>query len=159
MVPDRVHTSLNLRIILFWCYYIYFLLIANVGPWKNLAARRGAIVKCWKATPTDPENPYSIKLKIEELLPLISSKTRLVAFTACSNILGSIVPVKEVVKAVREEAKAKGAKKVEISIDCVAYAPHRLMDVQDWDVDFCVFSFYKVRAQSHLNDNNPHNLK
>jgi len=117
---------------------------ANVGPWKNLAARRGAIVKVWKATPTDPENPYSIKLKVEELIPLISSKTRLVAFTACSNILGSIVPVKEVIKAVREEAKAKGAKKVEISIDCVAYAPHRLMDVQDWDVDFCVFSFYKV---------------
>jgi selenocysteine lyase/cysteine desulfurase len=52
------------------------------------------------------------------------------------------------VKAVREEAKAKGAKKVEISIDCVAYAPHRLMDVQDWDVDFCVFSFYKVRPSS-----------
>ena len=124
---------------------INFYLIANVGPWKNLAARRGAILKFWKATPTNPENPYSIKLKVEELIPLISSRTRIVAFTACSNILGSIVPVKEVVKAVREEAKAKGAKKVEISIDCVAYAPHRLMNVQDWDVDFCVFSFYKVR--------------
>jgi len=117
---------------------------ANVGPWKKLAARRGAIVKFWKATPIDPENPYSIKLKIEELIPLISSKTRLIAFTACSNILGSIVPVKEVVKAIREEVKTKGAKKVEISVDCVAYAPHRLMDVQDWDVDFCVFSFYKI---------------
>ena len=126
--------------------FFFSSLIANVGPWKSLAARRGAIVKLWKATPTDPENPYSIKLKVEELIPLISSKTRLVAFTACSNILGSIVPVKEVVRAVREEAKAKGAKKVEISIDCVAYAPHRLIEVQDWDIDFCVFSFYKVRT-------------
>ncbi|KAF8961498.1 pyridoxal phosphate-dependent transferase [Flammula alnicola] len=102
---------------------------ANAGPWKKLAARKGAIVKLWKPSPTVPENPYS---------------TRIVAFTACSNILGSIVPVKEVVKAVRAEAKAKGAKKVEISVDCVAYAPHRFVDVQDWDVDFCVFSFYKV---------------
>ncbi|KAF8159241.1 pyridoxal phosphate-dependent transferase [Crassisporium funariophilum] len=117
---------------------------ANVGPWKKLAARRGAIVKLWKATPTNPENPYSVKLKLEELIPLITKDTRIVAFTACSNILGSIVPVKEVVKAIRAAAKAKGAQKVEISVDCVAYAPHRRMDVQDWDVDFCVFSFYKV---------------
>ncbi|KDR80956.1 hypothetical protein GALMADRAFT_1116937 [Galerina marginata CBS 339.88] len=117
---------------------------ANVGPWKKLAARKGAIVKIWNATPTVPENPYSVKLKIEELLPLITSKTRIVAFTACSNILGSVVPVKEVTKAVREKAKEQGAKKVEISVDCVAYAPHRFIDVQDWDVDYCVFSLYKV---------------
>ncbi|KAF8624947.1 hypothetical protein AX17_006973 [Amanita inopinata Kibby_2008] len=117
---------------------------ANVGVWKKLAARRGAILKHWKATTTDPANPYSVSLKIEELLPLISSKTRIIAFTACSNILGSVVPVKEVIKAARAEAQSKGAKKVEISVDCVAYAPHRLIDVQDWDVDFCVFSVYKV---------------
>lgn len=84
-------------------------------------------------------------LKVEELIPLITSRTRIIAFTACSNILGSIVPVKEVVKAARHAAKEQGVKKVEISVDCVAYAPHRLIDVDDWDVDFCVFSFYKVR--------------
>ncbi|RDB27659.1 Cysteine desulfurase-like protein ustD [Hypsizygus marmoreus] len=117
---------------------------ANAGAWKKLAARRGAIIKYWKATSLNPENPYSVSLKIEELLPLISSKTRIVAFTACSNILGSIVPVKEVIAAVRADAKAKGAKKVEVSVDCVAYAPHRFIDVQDWDTDFAVFSFYKV---------------
>ncbi|KAJ3496118.1 hypothetical protein NLJ89_g10529 [Agrocybe chaxingu] len=117
---------------------------ANVGPWKKLAARKGAVLKYWRPVPTDPENPYSLKLRTEDLLPLITAKTRIVAFTACSNILGSIVPVKEVVKAIREEAKTKGSPKVEISVDCVAYAPHRLIDVQDWDVDIAVFSFYKV---------------
>ncbi|KAF8880229.1 pyridoxal phosphate-dependent transferase [Gymnopilus junonius] len=117
---------------------------ANTGPWKKLAARTGASIKYWTPTATNPENPYSVKLHVEDLLPLVSERTRIVAFTACSNILGSIVPVKEVVKAVREEAKAKGAKKVEISVDCVAYAPHRRIDVQDWDVDYCVFSFYIV---------------
>ncbi|KAF5379396.1 hypothetical protein D9615_006656 [Tricholomella constricta] len=117
---------------------------ANVGPWKKLAARRGAVIKTWKAMPTSEENPYSLSLKIAELLPLVTPKTRIVAFTACSNILGSIVPVKAVIAALRADAKAKGAPKVEVSVDCVAYAPHRLIDVQDWDVDFAVFSFYKV---------------
>lgn len=118
---------------------------ANGGPWKKLAARRGATLKYWRPTPTDPTNPYSVALKVDELLPLISEKTRLVAFTATSNILGSIIPVKDVVRAVRAEAEKKGTRKVEISVDCVAYAPHRRIDVQDWDVDYAFFSFYKVR--------------
>jgi selenocysteine lyase/cysteine desulfurase len=117
---------------------------ANAGVWKKLAKRRGAVVKVWQARPLNPENPYSVSLQIDDLLPLISNKTRIVAFTACSNILGSIVPVKQVTQAIRADAKSKGAKKVEISVDCVAYAPHRQIDVQDWDIDFCVFSFYKV---------------
>jgi len=71
-----------------------------------------------------PENPYSVKLKVEDLIPLISAKThRVVAITACSNILGPIVLVKEVVKAVREETKAKGAKKVEICRLCGLCTP------------------------------------
>ncbi|KAJ7161164.1 pyridoxal phosphate-dependent transferase [Mycena filopes] len=117
---------------------------ANCGPWKKLAARRGAVIKYWHSTPTNPNNPYSLSLKVEELLPLISAKTRIVAFTATSNLLGSVVPVQEITKAVRAEAAAKGAPKVEVSVDCVAYAPHRRMDVKAWDIDYCAFSFYKV---------------
>lgn len=119
-------------------------LVANVGPWKRLAARRGAIFKYWTPTPTTPNNPYSVNYKVEELLPLITSKTRILAFAACSNILGTILPIKDIVHAARNTAKEKGSKKFEVSVDCVAYAPHRLIDVRDWDVDFCVFSFYKV---------------
>ncbi|KAJ7092383.1 pyridoxal phosphate-dependent transferase [Mycena belliarum] len=119
---------------------------ANCGPWKKLAARRGAIIKYWHSTPTSPNNPYSLSLKVEDLLPLVSAKTRIVAFTATSNLLGSVVPVQAITKAVRAVAAAKGAPKVEVSVDCVAYAPHRRMDVQAWDIDFCVFSFYKVYA-------------
>ncbi|KAJ7810285.1 pyridoxal phosphate-dependent transferase [Mycena olivaceomarginata] len=124
-----------------------FLLFRNAGPWKKLAARTGAVIKYWHSSPTNPNNPYSFALKVEELLPLISDKTRIVAFTATSNLLGSVVPVKEITKAVREEAKRKGRTgKLEVSVDCVAYAPHRRMDVVGWDVDFAVFSFYKVYA-------------
>ena len=119
---------------------------ANTGSWKRLAARRGAVIKMWHATPTSSNNPYSVSLEVDEVLPLITSRTRIVAFTGCSNILGSIVPVETMVKAIRQRAREQGAKKLEVSIDCVAYAPHRRMDVQKWDIDYCVFAFYKVQV-------------
>ncbi|KAF7297419.1 Aminotran-5 domain-containing protein [Mycena indigotica] len=84
---------------------------ANCGPWKKLAARRGAVVKYWHSTPTHPNNPYSFSLKVEDLLPLITAKTRIVAFTATSNLLGSVVPVQEITRALRADAAAKGARK------------------------------------------------
>jgi len=120
---------------------------ANTGAWKKLGKRLGLTVKIWPHThlPNAPsDNPYSVGLNIDALLPLITAKTRLVAFTAASNILGSAVDVEAVTKAIREEAKKKGARKVEVSVDCVAYAPHRQIDVKKWDVDYAVFSYYKV---------------
>ncbi|KAI0073584.1 PLP-dependent transferase [Panus rudis PR-1116 ss-1] len=118
---------------------------ANAGPWKRLAARKGLTVKVWHpAAAPGSDNPYAVSLLVEDLLPLITSKTRLVAFTACSNILGSVIPVQEVIKAIRAKASELGARKIETSVDCVAYAPHRQVDVQAWDVDYCFFSAYKV---------------
>lgn len=102
------------------------------------------MVKRWKYRLLDPLNPYSLALDLEDLLPLISDKTRLVAFPACSNVLGSVLPVKKIVEAVRTEAAAKKSGKIFVSLDCVAYAPHRQIDVQDWDVDICFLSYYKV---------------
>ncbi|EPS95769.1 hypothetical protein FOMPIDRAFT_1053861 [Fomitopsis schrenkii] len=119
---------------------------ANVGPWKRLAARRGAVIKHWRPIQiaASPNNPYAVSLKVEDLLPLVTAKTRLIAFTACSNVLGSVVPVKAVVAAAREKAQELGGRKLEVCVDCVAYAPHRRIDVRDWDVDYCVLSMYKV---------------
>ncbi|KAH8994592.1 hypothetical protein EDB92DRAFT_1850161 [Lactarius akahatsu] len=117
---------------------------ANVGPWKKLAARKGLTLKHWHPRITDPSNPYSLAYDVQDLLPLI--KTRLVAFSACSNILGSIIPVKNVIAATRSRAAELGVRRIEFSVDCVAYAPHRRMDVQDCDVDYAVFSFYKVSS-------------
>lgn len=109
-------------------------------------------MKYWHVTqiPQFPNNPYAVSLQLETLLPLITSKTRLVAFTGCSNLLGSVVHVKEITAAVRAKAKELGARKVEICIDCVAYAPHRRVDVRDWDIDYCFFSMYKVRPRECL---------
>ena len=103
-------------------------------------------IKLWSASQLAayPNNSYAVGLQLDTLLPLISSKTRIVAFTACSNILGSIVPVAEIVRAVRARGAELGVRKLEVCVDCVAYAPHRRIDVQDWDVDYCFFSMYKV---------------
>ena len=125
---------------------------ANAGPWKRLAARKGALTKLWPATPLPayPNNSYAVGLQPDALLPLITANTRLVAFTACSNILGSVVPVTQIVQGVRARAKELGARKVEVCVDCVAYAPHRRVDVRKWDVDYAYFSFYKVRFPTPL---------
>jgi selenocysteine lyase/cysteine desulfurase len=111
-----------------------------------MAARRGAVIKYWRPRrlEDEPNNPYAIGLDARDLLPMISPRTRLVAFTACSNILGSILPVSHIVHGLRLEARSKGCRKLEISLDCVAYAPHARMDVKGWDVDYAVFSFYKA---------------
>lgn len=103
------------------------------------------MIKLWPHTviPGSP-NPYALELSINSLLPLITAKTRFVAFTACSNILGSIVDVAGVVKAVRSRCAELGARKVEFCVDCVAYAPHRRIDVRERDVEYCYFSYYKV---------------
>ncbi len=67
----------------------------------------------------------------------MTAKTRLVALTHASNILGTLNPIAAIAKLVH----AHGAL---ICVDGVAYAPHRAIDVQALDVDFYVFSCYKV---------------
>ncbi|MBN1340935.1 MAG: aminotransferase class V-fold PLP-dependent enzyme [Bacteroidales bacterium] len=103
---------------------------ANIGPWMNLR-EKGITVKIWKINRDD------LRLHTDDLERLMTGKTRLVAFTHVSNILGTIHPVKEITAFVHE----RGAL---VCIDGVAFAPHRQVDVQDLDVDFYVFSFYKV---------------
>jgi len=67
----------------------------------------------------------------------LTDRTRLVAFTHVSNVLGGIHDV----AALTRIAHDHGA---QVCVDGVAYAPHRAIDVRAWDVDYYVFSFYKV---------------
>jgi hypothetical protein len=77
-------------------------------------------------------------MDIEELKKLLSPKTRLVACTHASNILGTINDVKMIAETVHT---VKGAM---LMVDGVAYAPHREIDVKELGVDFYTFSWYKV---------------
>jgi cysteine desulfurase family protein (TIGR01976 family) len=78
-------------------------------------------------------------LHVDDLVPLLSSKTRLVACTLTSNAIGSIVDVAAAAKV----AHTAGA---EIFIDAVHYGPHGLIDVQALDCDYLVCSGYKIFA-------------
>ncbi|EYR84096.1 cysteine desulfurase-like protein [Shinella sp. 838] len=103
---------------------------SNIGPWDRLRDA-GIIIKTW------PLNKDTYTLDLLDLEPLMSARTKLVCVTHVSNILGSINPVREIADFVH----ARGAR---ICVDAVAYAPHRAVDVQAFDVDYYVFSLYKT---------------
>lgn len=103
---------------------------SNIGPWRALE-RRGIVVKEWSI------DRDSYEIDLNELERLMTGRTRLVAITHVSNILGTINPIKEIAQRVH----ARGA---EIVVDAVAYAPHRAVNVTDLDVDYYLFSFYKT---------------
>src|SRR5262245_2537338 len=104
---------------------------ANIATWLALE-RFGARFTWWKMRDDG-------RLHIEDLKPLLNDRTRLVAVTLCSNVLGSIVDV----RAAADLAHAAGA---EIFLDAVHYGPHGTIDVQAFDCDYLVCSGYKIFA-------------
>jgi cysteine desulfurase family protein (TIGR01976 family) len=104
---------------------------ANIATWLALQTK-GVEIRWWKMREDG-------NLHVEDLKPLLSSRTRLVACAVASNALGSIVNVKEVARM----AHGVGA---EVFLDAVHYAPHGVIDVQDWDCDYLVCSGYKIFA-------------
>jgi cysteine desulfurase family protein (TIGR01976 family) len=103
---------------------------ANIGAWLRLQAA-GATVHFWNV------NPQTLELDLADLERLLSPRTTWVALTHASNVLGTVNPVAEVAQRVHRV----GAR---LCVDAVAYAPHRLVDVQASGADVYVFSFYKV---------------
>lgn len=108
---------------------------ANVSCWTDLE-KQGFVVKTWKL------NPETLQFDLDDLSALLTDRTKLVAVVHASNILGTINPIKEFARVVHEAGAL-------ICVDGVAYAPHRMIDVQEWDVDFYVFSSYKVYGPHH----------
>ena len=103
---------------------------ANLGPWKRLAGL-GIVIRWWRM------DPRTFACPLDSLVELLSPRTALVALPHVSNLVGSIVDLAQVVS----EAQRVGAAVV---ADGVAYAPHRAIDVARWDVDWYVYSTYKV---------------
>ncbi len=103
---------------------------ANSGPWRRLAEFGLKIIE-W------PVNIETAALELDDLDKLLNDKTQLIAFPHVSNITGNINDV----KSITQKAHAVDAM---VCVDGVAYAPHRAMQLKQWDVDFYLFSFYKV---------------
>ncbi len=134
---------------------------ANIGAWRRLN-ETGATVKEWQV------DPATGQLNHKDLLHMLNERTRLVAVTHCSNVVGQVNPVAKYANL----AHAAGAL---IAVDGVSAAPHGLPDVRGLGCDFYLFSLYKTygphqgvmvvrkRAMEHLsnqghffNANDPH---
>jgi cysteine desulfurase family protein (TIGR01976 family) len=103
---------------------------ANVGAYARLASE-GITVREWKV------NPRTAELERRDLETLLGPRTRLVAFTHCSNIVGSINAVREITDLVHRAGAWA-------FVDGVAFAPHGLPDLAELGVDAYYFSLYKV---------------
>jgi cysteine desulfurase/selenocysteine lyase len=109
---------------------------SNIVPWNFLRERQGAVIK-W--APIDEEGNFLL----DEFEKLLTPRTKLVAITQMSNALGTIVPVKEVVKL----AKARG---IPVLVDGSQAAVHLDIDVQDIGCDFYVFTGHKLYGPSGI---------
>ena len=103
---------------------------ANFTPWILAAQDRGVEV-CQIAV-----NKQDVTLDLDSLRSLLTDRTRLVAVTAASNAVGSLTPVRQIADMVH----SVGA---ELFVDAVHYAPHRSVDVSEWNCDYLVCSAYK----------------
>ena len=103
---------------------------SNIVPWHFLRERQGAVIK-W--APVDDDGNFLI----DEFEKLLTPRTKMVAITQMSNVLGTIVPVKEVVKL----AHARG---IPVLVDGSQAAVHLEVDVQDIGCDFYVFTGHKM---------------
>lgn len=109
---------------------------AGVTSWVALARSLGIEIKWW--SPPGGKGNTTAKLSVETLKPLLSPKTRLVACGHVSNIFGTIHDIRAVADVVHTIPGAL------LSVDGVAWAPHRPIDVKAMDVDFYFFSWYKL---------------
>lgn len=103
---------------------------SNIGPWRALAAE-GMRIREWRF------RPESGALHTDDLDALLGPRTRLVCFTHCANVVGTIHDAADFIRRIH----AAGAL---ACVDGVAYAPHRLVDVKALDADFYAVSLYKT---------------
>jgi cysteine desulfurase/selenocysteine lyase len=103
---------------------------SNIVPWQMLCERKGATLKVF------PFNDHG-ELLMEKLDELLTDKTRIVALTHASNVLGTINPVREVIR----KAHAKG---IPVLLDGAQMVQHGKVDVRELDCDFYLFSSHKI---------------
>lgn len=109
---------------------------ANIVPWQMLCQETGAVLK---VIPMDLHGELLLST-VEELL---TPNTKLLAITHMSNALGTVNPVREIIKQAH-------AKQIPVLVDGAQSAPHMAIDVQDLDCDFFVFSGHKLYAPTGI---------
>jgi cysteine desulfurase/selenocysteine lyase len=103
---------------------------ANLIPWQQLAARTGATLKWFEVTPEG-------RLDLSNINSIITEDTKVVALTHQSNVLGTIVPLQEIVKRAHEVGAV-------VVLDACQSVPHMKVNVKELGVDFLAFSGHKT---------------
>ena len=103
---------------------------SNIVPWQLQEQRKGIVLK---VIPMSDEG----ELQLEEYEKLFTDRTKLVSVTQVSNVLGTVNPVKEMIRIAHEHG-------VPVVVDGAQSVPHFAVDVQDLDCDFLAFSGHKV---------------
>lgn len=103
---------------------------SNIVPWQLQEQRKGIVLK---VIPMTDEG----ELQLEEYEKLFTERTKLVSITQVSNVLGTVNPVKEMIRIAHERG-------VPVVVDGAQSVPHFAVDVQDLDCDFLAFSGHKV---------------
>jgi cysteine desulfurase/selenocysteine lyase len=109
---------------------------ANIVPWQQLAQAKGARLR---VIPVDDQG----QIRLDAYDQLLNDRTKIVAIGHVSNVLGTVVPVKEVVA----RAKARGITTLVDGAQSIAHTP---VDVQDIGADFFVFSGHKIFAPTGI---------
>lgn len=119
---------------------------SNILPWQVLCEEKGAVLK------VVPINEAG-ELKLETFEKLLSVKTKIIAIAHVSNTLGTINPIKEIIRFVREFFPPLGGEAgrgAAIVVDGAQAIPHMKVDVQELDADFYCFSGHKIYAPSGI---------
>lgn len=104
---------------------------ANISPWETIGASQGAEVRRVRLT-------GDLSLDAADLLSKLDHNTVLVALTGASNVLGTIVPLTDLVSEIKQKSPAL------VVVDAVHLAPHSPIDVREIGCDFLAFSGYKI---------------
>ncbi len=109
---------------------------SNIVPWQLLCEEKGAILK---VIPVDDEGAFHL----DDYIALLSARTKIVAVTHVSNVLGTVLPIKEMARLAHQQGAV-------IMIDGCQGITHIPIDVQDLDCDFYAFSGHKLYGPSGI---------
>lgn len=103
---------------------------SNVLPWMNVAKKKNATLKYIELDSTG-------RITVEAFKKTITEKSKVLAITYVSNVMGYITPIKEIIKIAHEH-------NIIVVVDAAQAVPHMKVDVQDLDCDFLAFSAHKM---------------
>jgi cysteine desulfurase / selenocysteine lyase len=109
---------------------------ANIVPWHFLREKKGAVIKWAPVSDTG-------EFLLDEFQKLITPRTKIVAMTQMSNVLGTVVPIGDVIRIAHDHG-------VPVMVDAAQSTVHMPVDVQVMDADFLVFTGHKVYGPSGI---------